>query len=162
MRAVVQKVSEGGVYIDSINIHEEIKKGIVILLGIKYSDTLIDVKFVADKCCNLRIFSPKDQPLLLKDYSEDEENKMNLSLKDINGEALIVSQFTVYGDTSRGNRPSFTDAAKPEFANELYEKFLLRVKENIGEHNVKSGIFKTMMSVKIINDGPVTLIVDSK
>ncbi|MHB8578829.1 MAG: D-aminoacyl-tRNA deacylase [Ignavibacteriaceae bacterium] len=162
MRAVVQKVSEGGVYIASLNIQEEIKKGIVILLGIKDSDSLADVKFVADKCCNLRIFSKKDQHHSLKDYPEDEDDKMNLSLKDINGEALIISQFTVYGDTSRGNRPSFTLAAKPEAANELYERFILRVKENIGEHKVKNGVFKTMMSVKIINDGPVTLIVDSK
>ncbi|MHB1686022.1 MAG: D-aminoacyl-tRNA deacylase [Ignavibacteriaceae bacterium] len=156
MRAVVQRVTEGGVYISSLNIAEEIKKGIVILVGIKNGDTEKDVLFVADKCCNLRIFSRRDG------FPEDENQKMNLSLKDVNGEALIISQFTIYGETSSGNRPSFTEAAKPEIANRLYEKFILRVKQNIGDQKVKSGVFRAMMSVKIINDGPVTLIVDSK
>ena len=162
MKAVVQRVSEGGVYISSINFHSEISKGIVILLGIRNGDSIEDVKYVADKCCNLRIFSKKDLQHKTNRLFDDEEDKMNLSVKDINGEALIISQFTLYGETSRGNRPSYSNAAKPEIANELYEKFILRIKENIGENNVRSGVFKTMMSVKIINDGPVTLIVDSK
>ncbi len=149
MRALVQRVSEGGVEIISENYSAYIGKGMVILLGVKEGDSERDVEFVADKCCNLRIF-------------EDEHGKMNLSLKDIGGEALVISQFTLYGNTRKGNRPSFTDAAKPDEANRLYELFIERVKSNLGKGKVKSGIFGAMMSVKIINDGPVTLIVESK
>lgn len=149
MKVVVQRVSEAGVYIESENYSEEIKKGMVILLGIKTGDKEEDVNFLADKCSNLRIF-------------EDENEKMNLSLKDINGEILIISQFTLYGNAQRGNRPSFTDVAKPDEAIPLYEKFINRMKENLGEEKVKSGIFGAMMLVKIFNDGPVTIIIDSK
>lgn len=149
MRALVQRVSEGGVYIPSENYSAEIQRGMVILLGIKFDDNEDDLIFVADKCCNLRIF-------------EDENNKMNISLKDINGEVLVISQFTLYGDAQRGNRPGFTDAAKPEIAIPLYEKFIDRLKLNLGESKVKAGIFGAMMKVKIINDGPVTILVESK
>ena len=149
MRALVQRVSEGGVYIPKENYKAEIGKGMVILLGVKTGDSEEDVNFVADKCSNLRIF-------------EDDNEKMNLSIKDINGEALIISQFTLYGDTAKGNRPGFTDAARPEEAIPLYEKFIERVKNNIGEGKVKTGKFGAMMLVKIMNDGPVTLIVESK
>ena len=149
MRALVQRVSAGGVHIQSENYSEEIGKGLIILIGIKLGDKEDDVNFVADKCCNLRIF-------------EDENEKMNLSVKEINGEILIISQFTLYGDTRKGNRPSFIEAAGPEEAVPLYEKFIKRVKQNIGESKVKTGIFGAMMSVKIINDGPVTVTVESK
>ena len=149
MRALIQRVTEGGVFIKSENYKAEIGKGIVILLGIKTGDSEDDLKFVVDKCCNLRIF-------------EDENGKMNLSVKDVNGEILIVSQFTLYGDTAKGNRPGFTDAARPEEAIPLYEKFIERVKGNVGTSKVKTGIFGAMMTVKIINDGPVTLTVESK
>jgi len=149
MRALVQRVKSGGVKITSENYEQKIGHGIVLLLGVKEGDTIEDVNFVADKCSNLRIFS-------------DENDKMNLSLKDINGEMLIVSQFTLYGDARKGNRPSFTDSAKPELANNLYEKFIERVKENIGNEKVKTGIFQAMMEVTIINDGPVTIMVESK
>lgn len=149
MKVVVQRVLEAGVYIESENYSSEIKKGMVILLGIKSGDKEDDVIFLADKCSNLRIF-------------EDDNEKMNLSLKDINGEVLIISQFTLYGNAQRGNRPSFTDAAKPNEAIPLYEKFIDRMKENLGEEKVKSGIFGAMMLVKIFNDGPVTIIIDSK
>jgi D-aminoacyl-tRNA deacylase len=149
LRALVQKVSVGGVDIPAENYKAEIGKGIVILLGVKGSDEEKDVNFVADKCCNLRMFL-------------DENEKMNLSVKDVDGEVLIISQFTLYGDTAKGNRPSFIEAARPEKAIPLYEKFVARLKENIGEEKVKTGIFGAMMSVKILNDGPVTLIVDSK
>lgn len=149
MKVVVQRVSEGGVYIKDSDYKAEIKKGFVILLGIKFDDSEKDVIFLADKCSNLRVF-------------EDENNKMNLSIKDINGEALVISQFTLYGDAQKGNRPGFTDAAKPEIAIPLYEKFINRLKENIGFDKVKTGIFGEMMQVKIINDGPVTIIIDSK
>lgn len=149
MKALVQRVSEGGVYIESENYGEEIGRGMVILLGIKTGDTPEDVDFVAGKCCNLRIF-------------EDSEEKMNLSLNDINGEVLIISQFTLYGDARRGNRPSFIEAARPEEAIPLYEKFVMRVKEKLGGGRVRTGKFGAMMRVKIINDGPVTIMVESK
>jgi len=149
LRAVVQRVTEGGVYIPEENYQAEIGHGMVILLGIKIGDSERDASFVADKCSNLRIF-------------EDENGKMNLSIKDVDGEALIISQFTLYGETARGNRPSFIEAARPEEAIPLYEKFIKRVKENLGNSKIKTGIFGAMMSIKIINDGPVTVIVESK
>lgn len=149
MRALVQRVSEGGVYISANNYSADIKRGLVILLGIKTGDTIEDSVYMADKCTNLRVF-------------EDSDQKMNISLKDISGEVLIISQFTLYGDTSKGNRPGFTDAAKPDEAIPLYEKFIKRMKENLGERKVKTGIFGAMMQVKIVNDGPVTLLVESK
>jgi D-tyrosyl-tRNA(Tyr) deacylase len=148
LKAVVQRVSSGGVDIKSENYSVSIGKGIVILLGIKVGDNGEDVNFLADKCCGLRIF-------------EDDLEKMNLSVKDIEGEVLIISQFTLYGDPRKGNRPSFIKAARPQDAILLYEKFILRVKENIGEMKVKTGKFGAMMSVKIINDGPVTIIIES-
>ncbi len=149
MRAVVQRVSKAAVDISEKNYHKEIKNGIVILLGIKIGDGIPDVNFVADKCCNLRVF-------------DDELGKMNLSVKDVNGEILIISQFTLYGETAKGNRPNYTEAAKPDEAVPLYEEFIKRLKENIGSEKVKTGIFGAMMNVKIFNDGPVTLIVNSK
>jgi D-tyrosyl-tRNA(Tyr) deacylase len=149
LRAVVQRVSEGGVEIKSENYSASIGKGMVILLGIKVGDKEEDVTYVADKCSGLRIF-------------EDDKEKMNLSIKDIDGEALIISQFTLYGDPRKGNRPSFIEAARPEEAIPLYEKFIARVKESLGESKVQTGIFGAMMSVRIINDGPVTIIVESK
>ena len=149
MRAVVQRVSEGAVIIEKENYTVEIGKGFVLLLGIKLSDTIDDVNYVADKCSNLRVF-------------EDENEKMNLSIKETNGEILVVSQFTLYGDAQRGNRPSFTDAAKPEIAIPLYENFIERLKQNLGEGKIKTGLFGAMMKVKIMNDGPVTIMIESK
>ena len=149
MRALVQRVKEGGVRISSENYEQNIGQGLVVLLGVKDGDGIEEVNFVADKCCNLRIFS-------------DENDKMNLSLKDINGEMLIISQFTLYGDTRKGNRPSFSESAKPDLANKLYEKFIERVKFNIDSKNVKTGIFAAMMDVQILNEGPVTILVESK
>lgn len=149
MRALVQKVKEGGVSIAEANYSAEIKKGLVILLGVTHGDGENEVNFVADKCSNLRIFP-------------DENDKMNLSVKDVDGEVLVISQFTLYGDARKGNRPSYTEAAKPDLAENLYEKFIERMKLNLGEEKVKTGIFGAMMEVKIINDGPVTIIVESK
>jgi D-aminoacyl-tRNA deacylase len=149
MIALVQRVSEAGVYISKNNFKSEIGKGMVILLGIKSDDGEIETNFVADKCSGLRIF-------------EDENEKMNLSLKDIDGEVLIISQFTLYGDAQKGNRPSFIEAARPEAAIPLYEKFIQRMKMNLGDGKIKTGIFGEMMQVKIMNDGPVTIIVESK
>jgi len=149
MRALVQRVSEGSVRIENPVHFEEIKKGMVILLGIKEGDSDDDLNYTADKCSNLRIF-------------EDKNQKMNLSVKDINGEVLVISQFTLYGDARKGNRPSFTDAARPETAELIYQKFVERMKSNLGSDKVKCGIFGAMMMVKIMNDGPVTILVESK
>ncbi len=149
MKALVQRVSEAGVYISKENYKAEIGKGMVILLGIKTDDNEDAVNFVADKCSGLRIF-------------EDENEKMNLSIKDLNGEVLIISQFTLYGDAQKGNRPGFTEAARPEIAIPMYEKFIDRMKKNLGDDKIKTGIFGSMMQVKIINDGPVTILIESK
>lgn len=149
MRALVQRVTEASVTVENPNYYAEIKKGMVVLLGVKQNDTLESLNFVADKCCNLRIF-------------EDANQKMNLSLKDVNGKVLVISQFTLYGDARKGCRPSFTDAAQPQLANELYEQFCNRVRQNLGPEKVKTGVFAAMMLVKIFNDGPVTILVESK
>jgi len=146
MKAVVQRVKSASVKIVEQNYFQQIDKGLLILLGIKSGDTLEDIKFVADKCCNLRIF----------------EDKMNRSVKEVNGEILIISQFTLYGETAKGNRPSFTDAAKPDEAIPLYEEFVSRVKKNLGDEYVKVGIFGAMMDIQLINYGPVTVMVESK
>lgn len=149
MRAVVQRVSRASVVIPEKNYEAKIGNGLVILLGIKTGDTVNDVNFVADKCSNLRIF-------------EDENGKMNISVKDINGYALIISQFTLYGETAKGNRPSFIEAAKPGEAIPLYELFIERMKLNLGDEKVKTGVFGAMMDIELINTGPVTIIVQSK
>lgn len=149
MKVIVQRVSFGAVTIETENYHEEIMQGLVIFLGIRTGDTENEAIFLADKCSNLRVF-------------EDQNEKMNLSLKDIDGEVLVISQFTLYGDAQKGNRPSFIDAAKPEIAIPLYEKFIERIKINLGNDKVKVGIFGAMMKVEIHNNGPVTIIIDSK
>ena len=149
MRAVVQRVRSASVTIPEQNYHQEIEKGLLILLGIKVGDTIDDVNFVADKCANLRIF-------------EDVDDKMNISLKDVDGEVMVISQFTLYGETAKGNRPSFIDAARPDEAVPLYEKFIERLKLNLDEEKVKTGIFGAMMDIQLVNYGPVTVLVESK
>jgi len=149
LRALVQRVSSGAVNIPHKKYLQEIGKGMVILLGVSEDDNAAEVKYVAEKCANLRIFN-------------DSNNKMNLSVKDINGEVLIISQFTLYGDTKKGNRPSYNKAAKPQKARDLYNMFVKLIKSHLGEEKVKEGIFAAMMKVKIINDGPVTVLVESK
>lgn len=149
MRVVIQRVTHGSVTIAEPAYQQKIGEGMVILLGIRQGDSLEDVRFLADKCVNTRIF-------------EDENGKMNLSLLSTNGEALIISQFTLYGDAHRGNRPSFSDAARPEEAIPLYEAFIARVQETLSTQRVKTGIFGAMMQIELLNDGPVTLIIDSK
>lgn len=146
MRAVVQRVSESKVIVDG-NVVGEIKKGLMVLLGISTRDTEADVNYMTEKIVNLRIF-------------EDADEKMNLSLIDVGGELLVVSQFTLYGDCKKGRRPSFIEAARPEMANELYERFV----EGCRKFGVKTetGTFQADMKVEIMNDGPVTLIVDSE
>ena len=148
MKAVVQRVLSASVTIPEQNYQQQIEKGLLILVGIKLGDTIDDAKLVADKCSHLRIF-------------EDAENKMNISVKDVEGEVLVISQFTLYGETAKGNRPNFTAAAKPDEAVPLYEYFLSRVKLNLGDSKVKSGLFGAMMNVELVNYGPVTVIVES-
>jgi len=149
LKAVVQRVSKASVDIPSENYFAKIENGLLILLGIKTGDTPEDVKFVADKCSNLRIF-------------EDDEQKMNISVRERKGDVLIISQFTLYGETAKGNRPSFIEAAKPDEAIPLYNLFVERMKENLGAQKIKCGIFGAMMDVSLVNSGPVTVIVESK
>lgn len=148
MRALIQRVSGGSVTIDR-QVQGKIDKGMVILLGVKEGDLETDCEYLAHRCANLRIF-------------EDSDGKMNLSLLDISGSALVISQFTLYGDTRKGHRPSYTEAAKPETAEKLYDYFCNSLRSIIGEDKVATGIFRAMMSVEIINDGPVTLMIESK
>jgi len=148
LKAVVQRVKEASVEVNEMNYFEKIDKGILILLGIKKGDTADDVNFVADKCSTLRIF-------------EDQNDKMNISVKDISGEVMIISQFTLYGETAKGNRPSFIEAAKPEEAVPLYNLFIKRMKNNIGKDKVKCGLFDEMMDISLINYGPVTVTIES-
>lgn len=146
MRAVVQRVTYSSVEVNG-EIVGEINKGFNVLLGISKEDTEEDMKYIKDKIINLRVFS-------------DENDKMNLSLKDVNGELLIVSQFTLYANCKEGNRPSFVEAAKPDVAIPLYEYFVSECKKIIPV--VETGIFGADMKVDLLNDGPVTIIMDSK
>ncbi|MBM7701405.1 D-aminoacyl-tRNA deacylase [Metabacillus iocasae] len=146
MRVVVQRAKNAKVTVDE-KVVGEIEKGVMLLVGVTHSDTKEDAAYVADKIANLRIF-------------EDESQKMNLSLLDINGEVLSVSQFTLYGDCRKGRRPNFMDAAKPDYANDIYNTF----NEALAQKGLKveTGSFGAMMDVSFTNDGPVTLIIESK
>jgi D-aminoacyl-tRNA deacylase len=145
MRALVQRVSQASVSVDAARV-AEIGKGMLILLGVGHEDGPEDLRFVSEKCANLRIF-------------EDDDGKMNRSLLDVGGQALVVSQFTLYGDTRKGRRPGFTRAAPPEIAEPAYERFAQSLRD-LGIQ-VATGMFGTHMSVEIHNDGPVTLLVES-
>jgi len=145
MRAVIQRVSKASVEVDKHKI-SQINQGMLILLGIKKGDTIKEAELLAKKAVNLRIFA-------------DRANKMNLSLLDINGQVIVVSQFTLYGNCKKGRRPSFIEAALPEKADSLYQYFVQYLKnENV---LVQTGQFQAFMQVEMINDGPVTLILDS-
>ena len=148
MRAVIQRVSSASVSIDN-KISGSIGSGLMILLGIKTGDTELDAQYLAEKCAALRIF-------------EDAEEKMNLSVKDVSGSVLIVSQFTLYGDTRKGNRPSFIDAAPPAVAEPLYDYFVGQMRSLLGTEKIVTGVFRAMMNVTLVNSGPVTVIVESK
>ena len=144
MKLVVQRVTNASVEVDN-KIVGKIGKGFLVLFGAGKGDTEEQADYLAEKLCNLRVF-------------EDENDKMNLSIKDIDGELLVVSQFTLYADCRKGNRPSFIDAAKPQEANELYEYFMDRCKKLV--KNVEKGIFGADMKVSLLNDGPVTIILE--
>lgn len=144
MKLVVQRVKNASVEVDK-KIVGKIDKGYLVLLGVTHTDTKEIADYLVKKLCNLRIF-------------EDENGKMNLNIKQVNGSMLIVSQFTLYGDCTEGNRPSFTKAAKPDFANELYEYFCNKCSEN--DIHVEKGIFGADMKVSLLNDGPVTIILE--
>lgn len=146
MRAVIQRVISSEVKIDG-NTVGKIDKGFLILLGVTHSDTVKEAEWLANKVRGLRVF-------------EDAEGKMNLGLDDIKGEVLIVSQFTLYGNCLKGKRPSFIDAARPETAIPLYEKFIELFK-SFGLNKVEHGVFGADMKISLINDGPVTMIIDT-
>ena len=148
MRALVQRVKESGVSVAG-ELVNNIGRGLLILLGVKQNDNDEAAKYLAQRCSCLRIF-------------EDRQGKMNLSVKDIDGEILVISQFTLYADTRRGNRPGFTDAADPVLAEKLYEKFVGYLRIEMGDEKVKTGIFRKMMDIQLINEGPVTIMLESK
>jgi D-tyrosyl-tRNA(Tyr) deacylase len=162
MRAVIQRVTEAGVTIDS-KLHAAIEQGLLVLLGITHEDTQEDIDWLVNKIIGMRIFS-------------DQDDKMNLSIQDIDGELLVISQFTLFASTKKGNRPSYINAARPEVAIPLCEAFLCALsrsfttkKSTLSEvevrkrnKEIKSGVFGEDMKVQLINDGPVTIIIDSK
>ena len=147
MKAVIQRVSQSSVTIDN-KIVAEIQKGLLILIGIEDADAQEDIDWLTSKIANLRIFA-------------DENEVMNLSLKDCDGEIIVVSQFTLHALTKKGNRPSYIKAAKPEIAIPIYENFITQMELEIGK-KVQTGQFGADMKVALVNDGPVTIIIDTK
>ena len=146
MRAVLQRVTRARVIVGGETVGE-IGSGLVVLLGIAGDDTEQDIKYLVEKIVGLRLF-------------DDEDGRMNLSIKDVDGELLIVSQFTLYGDVRRGLRPSWIEAAPPEVAEPLYDFFVRQARSVVDE--VATGKFQAMMQVELVNDGPVTILLDSK
>lgn len=146
MRAVVQRVTRASVTVEG-EVVGEIGSGLVVLLGVAGDDTEQDIKYLVEKIAALRIF-------------EDKQDRMNLSVKDIGGAMLVVSQFTLYGDVRRGLRPSWSDAAPPEIAEPLYDAFVAGARKQVS--HVATGSFRRMMEVELVNDGPVTILLDSR
>jgi D-tyrosyl-tRNA(Tyr) deacylase len=147
MKVVIQRVSSASVTIDT-KIVADIQKGLLILVGIEDLDNQEDINWLATKIANIRIFG-------------DENDVMNLSVKDIDGDIIVVSQFTLHATTKKGNRPSYIKASKPETAIPLYESFVLQMEKELGK-KVQTGIFGADMKVLLLNDGPVTILIDSK
>lgn len=146
MRIVVQRVKEASVTVDNIVVGK-IFKGLLVFVGVGHTDDDIDISYLVDKTLGLRIF-------------QDKNDKMNLSVKDIGGELLIISQFTLYGDMRKGKRPSFTKSADPEKGEKIYMEYINKLK--LSKLKVETGIFGAHMDVKLTNDGPVTILIDSK
>ncbi len=147
MRAVIQRVTKASITIDQ-QIHAQIANGLLVLLGIENTDTEQDIAWLSSKITNLRIFN-------------DENGVMNLSLKDIGGELLLVSQFTLHASAKKGNRPSYIRASKPEVAIPLYKKMILQLSNDL-DKEIKTGQFGADMKVELLNDGPVTIVIDTK
>lgn len=147
MKTVIQRVSSASVTIDS-KIVAEIQKGLLVLVGIEDADSQEDIDWLCQKIANLRIFG-------------DENEVMNLSVKDIDGDVIVVSQFTLHASTKKGNRPSYIKASKPDVAIPMYENFVKQLENELGK-KVQTGIFGADMKVLLLNDGPVTIIIDSK
>lgn len=147
MRAVIQRVSSASVISDGV-LTGQIETGLVILLGIEHEDNQSDAEWLVDKIRQMRIF-------------QDDQDKMNLSIQEVNGDFLVISQFTLHASTKKGNRPSFINAARPEHAIPLYEYFKGFLKTQTGKP-IQAGIFAADMKVSLVNDGPVTIIIDSK
>jgi len=147
MRAVIQRVSKASVTIDN-KIYSQIESGLLVLVGIEDADTAEDSEWLSGKIVNLRVFN-------------DDDGVMNVSVKDINGDILAVSQFTLHASTKKGNRPSYIKASKPEFAIPVYEKFVKQLSNDLGK-TVGTGVFGADMKVELLNDGPVTIMIDTK
>ena len=147
MRVVIQRVKNASVEVEN-KIVSEINNGLLILLGIEAEDTQLDIDWLSSKIAKLRIFS-------------DENDAMNRSVIDSNGDIIVVSQFTLHASTKKGNRPSFIKAARPKIAIPLYETFVLKLEEEIGK-KIQTGVFGAMMDISLVNDGPVTICIDSK
>ena len=147
MRAVIQKVKYAKLIIDS-EIYSQIEEGLMVLLGIEDADTKEDIEWLADKIRKLRIF-------------EDENGVMNLSVEDVKGEMMIVSQFTLHASTKKGNRPTYIRASKPEFSKPMYESFVARTRE-VFAGKVATGVFGANMQIELVNNGPTTIIIDTK
>jgi len=148
MKALIQRVRRCSVSIEGVT-RSSIGNGMLILLGVGQTDQERDAEYLAERCSSLRIF-------------EDGEGKMNLAIKEVGGSAMVVSQFTLYGDTRKGNRPSYSEAAPPERAEALYERFVQQLRDSLGQEKVATGVFRAMMDVELVNDGPVTVLVESK
>jgi D-tyrosyl-tRNA(Tyr) deacylase len=147
MRAVIQRVSKASVTIDD-KIYSQIENGLLVLVGIEDADTTEDSEWLSGKIVNLRVFN-------------DENGVMNVSVKDINGDILAVSQFTLHASTKKGNRPSYIKASKPEFAIPMYKKFVQQLGNDLGK-KIHTGFFGADMKVELLNDGPVTVVIDTK
>ena len=148
MKALIQRVSSASVSINGA-VTGEIATGYLVFLGVKGDDDFMEAEYLAQRCADLRVF-------------EDDLGKMNRSLNEVNGEMLVISQFTLHADTRKGNRPSFVHAAAPELAETLYDHFVACARERLGPDRVKTGQFRAMMDVQIVNSGPVTIMLKSK
>jgi len=147
MKVLIQRVSRGAVAVDGKTVGA-IGLGFVVLVGVRHGDTVEDARYLAQRTANLRIFP-------------DEQGRMNRSLQEVNGEVLAISQFTLYADTRKGNRPGFAQAADPDVARDLYDAFVAVLRTLLGSERVATGVFRAAMQVEIINDGPVTIALDT-